>query len=173
VVPAEDVVTIEAPVPVSGRLAKLLRQERIAYDVVVHDETHTAQHAAAAAHVAGRYLAKVVVVKGTTGEPFLLVLPAPHRLDPGAVERAVGCRELRLLDDEEIGRLFPDCGKGEIPPFGGLYGLPTYVDACLARRPWIYFSSGSHRQTFGMRWEDYQRIARPVVGGFCFHDSGE
>jgi hypothetical protein len=54
---AEDVVTIEAPVTVSGRLAKVLSQASAAYDVVVHDETHTAQHAAAAAHVAGRYLA--------------------------------------------------------------------------------------------------------------------
>jgi Ala-tRNA(Pro) deacylase len=164
--------TITADSAVSGRLANLLRQSSVAHDVVFLDERQTAQQAAAA-HVAGRYLAKVVVAKGATGEPFLLVLPAPQRLDAGAVERAVGCEALRLLDDAEIGRLFPDCEKGEIPPLGGLYGLPTYVDACLARQPWIYFSSGSHRQTFGMRWEDYQRVAGPVVGGFCFHDSGE
>lgn len=156
---------------VSGRLAERLRHEGLTHDVIVHDETHTTQHAAAAAHVAGRYLAKVVVAKGAAGEPVLLVLPAPRRLETGRVERAVGCEGLRLLDDAEIARLFPDCEKGEIPPFGGLYGLTTYVDACLARQPWIYFSSGSHRQTFGMRWEDYQRIAGPVVGGFCFHDS--
>lgn len=170
---AESTVTVDAHPTVSRRLRNLLRQAGVAYDVVVHDEAHTTQEAAAAAHVAGRYMAKAVVVKGDTGEPFLLVLPAPERLDEAAVGRAMGCRALRLLDKAEVDRLFPDCESGEVPPFGGLYGLPTFVDACLAHRKWIYFASGSHRQTFGMRWEDYERITRPVAGGFCFHKTGD
>jgi hypothetical protein len=39
----------------------------------------------------------------------------------------------RQVEEEGKGRLFPDCEIGAMPPFGQLYGMPVYVDACLAQ----------------------------------------
>src|SRR4029079_15531440 len=103
------------------------------YEVVTHQPTHTAQEAAAAAHVPGRELAKVVVLRDAGGRAFLVALPASCRLDMEAVSVATGRVRPRLAHDAELPGLFPDCEAGAIPPIGALYGLPLFLDACLVR----------------------------------------
>ena len=49
-----------------------------------------------------------------------------------------------LADEDEIGRMFPDCELGAVPPVGDPYGLPVMVDDALAVQPDIYFEAGDH-----------------------------
>jgi hypothetical protein len=50
--------------------------------------------------------------------------------------------------------------------------VPTFVDACLAELPEIFFPIGSRHETLGMRFVDYRWAARPMVGQFCRHAAG-
>jgi len=63
--------------------------------------------------------------------------------------------------------LFPHCEVGAMPPFGPLYGQTVYVDAVLALEPEIVFNAGTHRDAIAMRWNDFVRMANPVVGKFA------
>ena len=77
---------------------------------------------------------------------------------------------LALATEEDLARLFPDCEVGAMPPFGGLYGLPVYVDSCFRQVPEFVFQGGNHHEVVAMSFADYLRLAEPLVGQFCFHD---
>ena len=62
-----------------------------------------------------------------------------------------------------MGRLFPDCDLGAMPPFGNLYNMPVYVDSGLAADEWIAFNAGSHTDVVHMRFADYKWLADPVI----------
>jgi Ala-tRNA(Pro) deacylase len=125
---------------------------------------------AAESHVSERQMAKALAVREEGGEHLLVVLPASCRLDLTALRHAAGRRRLSLVCEEDLARLFPDCETGATPPFGGLYGLPVYIDACFARGQDIYFSAGNHREVVRMPYAEYERLARPTTGEFCLHE---
>jgi Ala-tRNA(Pro) deacylase len=59
--------------------------------------------------------------------------------------------------------LFPDCAIGGMPPFGNLYGLPTYVHQSLAEQDYIVFEAGTHTEAIKMSYGDYEKIVKPKV----------
>lgn len=155
------------------RLAHLLDEEGVSHRVVSHREMFTAQQVAAASHLSGRVLAKVVVLRDAGGEDLMLVVPASTRVDLGSVAGALGRVGLRLATEPEVARLFPDCETGAMPPFGHLYEMPVYLDACLEKVDEIYFQAGNHHEVVGMALSDYLRLARPIGGQLCFHGTAE
>ena len=112
------------------RLIECLEENKVRYEVLQHPEAVSAQRIAQAEHVKGRHHAKVVIVKSGDGH-LMIVLPADHHIDLEKVEKAVG-KSMSLDKEQEFKSLFPDCAIGAMPPFGNLYGLPTYVDQSLA-----------------------------------------
>jgi Ala-tRNA(Pro) deacylase len=155
-----------------NRVRTLLRDEDLDYERVTHREAFTAQGVAAASHVPGRATAKTLILRGAAGRYLMAVVPATCRLDLDSLARASGHPGLTLATEEELDVLFPDCEPGALPPFGNLYDIPTFVDACLADRPEIYFPIGSRQETLGMRFVDYAWAARPMLGVFCAHPPG-
>jgi Ala-tRNA(Pro) deacylase len=151
------------------RARRLLETGDVAYETLPHREAYTAQGVAAAAHVSGWQLAKVLVVRAPGEDPVMVVLPASCRLDTVALARALGKRSVELVPEAEMQRLFPDCETGAMPPFGPLYGMPLWVDACCARAPEIAFQAGNHRELVRMRYADYERLTRPTVAEICRH----
>jgi len=118
---------------------------------------------------ASREVAKAVLVRDGGGRFLMAVVPASCRLDLEALARASCHRGLTLATEEEIAALFPDCEPGALPPFGNLYDIPTFLDACVCDAPEIHFSAGSRREVVGMPISDYLWAARPMLGQFCRH----
>jgi Ala-tRNA(Pro) deacylase len=56
-----------------------------------------------------------------------------------------------------------------MPPFGHLYDLPLYVDACLLEQEDICFQAGNHHECVRMSIADYERLARPFAAVDCLH----
>jgi Ala-tRNA(Pro) deacylase len=142
-------------------LIDCLNDSKVGYEVLHHPEAVTAQRIAQAEHIKARHLAKVVMVK--SGEQHLMmVLPADHQIDLAKVARAVG-KAVSLDTEQEFKSLFPDCATGAMPPFGNLYGLPTYVDKRLAQEDYIVFEAGTHTDAIKVSYRDYERIVEPRV----------
>ncbi len=153
----------------SERLGRCLDEEKVDYQLLPHREAFTAQDVAQASHVPGRELAKALVVREGIGHYLMLVLPAPCRVDLAALKTATGKRKLSLASEAEFRSLFPDCETGSMPPFGNLYGLPVYVDACFPRAEALFFQAGNHHEIVRMAYQEYERLTRPIVGEFCLH----
>ena len=50
---------------------------------------------------------------------------------------------------------------GSIPPFGSLFGLPTYCDPALGENASINFNAGDHAISVQMSWQDYVGVEQP------------
>ncbi len=152
--------------PVLTKLREFLDQNGVHYEVGSHRLAFTAQEVAAAQHVPGKELAKVVMLR--SGTAFIMaVLPAPYRVDIERAKTALGKSDLSLATEQEFKNLFPQCEPGAEPPFGNLYNLPVYVDQTLTRDEEIVFNAGSHTQTIKMKYADFARLVQPKVAAFA------
>ncbi len=143
------------------QLIDCLNESKVRYEILHHPEAVTAQRIAQAEHVKGRHHAKVVMIK--SGEERLMaVLPADHQVDLEKVGKVIG-KTASLDSEKEFKSLFPDCAIGAMPPFGNLYGLPTYVDKNLAAQDYIVFEAGTHSDAIKLSYRDYEKIVKPQV----------
>jgi Ala-tRNA(Pro) deacylase len=144
------------------KLKEFLEANRVSYEVRSHRTAYTAQAVAAAEHIPGREMAKVVMVRGG-GEYLMVVLPAPYHVGLERLGKATGRTGLRLATEAEFGSLFPGCAPGAMPPFGNLYGIPVWVDESLTRDEEIAFNAGNHEQTVHMKYADFARLVQPSI----------
>jgi Ala-tRNA(Pro) deacylase len=154
----------------NDRLKRFLDEQRVEYEILPHQEAFTAREVAAASHVPGQQLAKVLVVREEGGSYLMVVLPAPCRVDLTALKDVTGTRKLSLAAESELARLFPDCQTGAMPPFGNLYDLPVYIDACFPRAQDFFFQAGNHREVVRIGYREYEQVVRPGAGEFCLHE---
>ena len=149
-------------------IVKFLKSNKVKFQLRHHPARFTAQEVAAAEHITGEEVAKVVIVKG--GEKYVMfVLPATHVLKMDKVKKVMGAKDARLATEDEIAKLFPDCEVGAMPPFGAEYGLDMFVEEHLAADEEILIPAGKHEDSVLMAWKDYERIAKPKVAGFAVH----
>lgn len=138
------------------------------YEVTEHQPAFTAQRIAQAEHIHGMNVAKPVVVTAD-GRYYMCVLPACCRIDMEVLRGLIGADEIKLTDEFEMAKLFPDCEVGAEPPFGSLYGLPTIMDELLEGDDSIVFQSGSHDEAVRMNLVEYRRIENPKILSFSYH----
>ena len=149
----------------SNRLQHFLKLYRVPYSVIPHAPTFSSQVTAAAMHVPGADLAKTVVLQGKT-QCYLGVLPASYQVDLSRFGQIVG-EAVELASEQRIQELFPDCELGAIPPFGKLYGLPTYIDRTLTGHRDFVFQAGGHSNALRMNYQDFEGLSQPEICSFA------
>jgi Ala-tRNA(Pro) deacylase len=154
--------------PILRQLQEVLDAYKVAYEVLPHSETYTAQETAEVQRIPGQKMAKVVMVKKENGTPVMLVLPASYRVNFSWLREVLGTRA-ELESEQEFRGLFPGCDTGAEPPFGNIFELDTVIDTSLTKDDEIVFNAGSHLQTVRMRYDDYVRIVHPKIAKFAEH----
>lgn len=152
------------------RVIEFLDKSGVDYRVTEHPPAFTAQQMAAAEHEPGKYVAKPVIVK-VDGKCIMCVLAACYKIDLGALKNQLGAKSVELAEENEIGRIFPDCELGAEPPFGNLYDMPTVMDKALEKDDHIKFQSGTHDRAVRMAMRDYRKLVKPRVLEFSYHMS--
>ncbi len=152
--------------PILTKLRDFLDSQTVAYEVQTHRQAFTAQEVAAAEHIPGIQVAKVVMLR-SGGEFVMVVLPAPFHIDLGRARAALGKPDLVLASEQEFAGLFPKCEPGAMPPFGNLYNLPVWVDESLSKDEKIVFNAGTHTQTVKMRYADFNRLVKPRIASLA------
>jgi Ala-tRNA(Pro) deacylase len=152
--------------PVSTKLKEYLDREGSAYQHHVHPQAYTAQEIAAAAHIPGREMIKSIILKAD-GALVMAVLSANQTANLDFLREEIGCDTLRLATEDEFLDAFPTCQVGAMPPFGNIFGVPTYCEASLGRNREIEFNAGSHRDTIRMPFSDFKRLVNPKLVQFA------
>jgi Ala-tRNA(Pro) deacylase len=150
------------------KLKDYLEKNQVRYEVGYHERVYTSQEIAAAMHVPGKELTKVIMVKAD-GKMVMLVLPASYRVDTKKLKKVFKCKRLGIAKEKDFEELFPDCEIGAMPPFGNLYHLEVWVDQVLTQDEFIVFQAGSHVETLRIKYSDYARLVNPRVGDFSAH----
>ena len=146
-------------------LADILKRERVPYLTLRHPPAFTAPELSAIAHIPGRRSAKVVICIAD-GRPVQAVVPAHHSVDLEALRQLARAVSLRLANEDEIARLYPEFEVGAMPPFGMMHGHRVYVERCFVGEPEMVFNAGTHTDSLCMHFGDFADIVRPVVGTF-------
>jgi Ala-tRNA(Pro) deacylase len=147
---------------ITERVRSLLDKNAIKYAIIQHSPAFTAHEIAASAHVAGKELAKTVIVK-IADKMAMVVLPASKRVSIDELQRVIGIANVRVAHEQEFDKLFPDCEPGAMPPFGQLYGLDVYVHDALTQDRMIAFNAGSHTELVQMAYADFEKLVHPKV----------
>src|SRR5262245_14165318 len=90
-----------------------LKSREIEHDILKHPRAPSSARVAEAAHVAGRRVAKAVVLKDEQGY-VLAVLPATHRVLT-AVLNSMLHRQLKVAPERDVVKIFSDCERGAVP----------------------------------------------------------
>jgi Ala-tRNA(Pro) deacylase len=143
------------------RLQQRLQTGGIAFTVLRHEPVYTSEQAAAVRGVPLASGAKALVLKA--GESFVMaVMPADRKLDSKKARAALGTKSIRFASREEVEQL-TGLQPGSIPPFGSLFGLPTWCDPALGENVSINFNAGDHAISVQMAYADYLALERPTM----------
>jgi Ala-tRNA(Pro) deacylase len=146
---------------VFDRLHERLQAAGITFTVLRHEPVYTSEQAAAVRGVPLASGAKALVLKA--GEAFVLaVVPADRKLDSKKARTALGSRSIRFASREEVEQI-TGLQPGSIPPFGNLFGLPTYCDPALGQNASINFNAGDHAISIGMTYADFVALEQPKL----------
>jgi len=143
------------------RLQERLQRQGVHFVVLRHEPVFTSEQAAAVRGTPLSSGAKALIVKA--GDRFvLLVLPADRKLDSRKARETLGVKALRFATREEVTQL-TGLQPGSIPPFGGLFDLPTYCDPALADNASINFNAGDHAISVQLAYADFVAAEQPVI----------
>lgn len=139
-----------------------LREHHHGYEHHQHAVAMTAQDLASSEHVTGHRVAKAVVVR-LDGELAIAVVSAAERVRLGVLEEATGATA-ELVSEPELTERFQPCDPGSEPPLG-LFGVPIFVDAALAREPRLLMAAGTYRDAVVLDTAEWMRCeqAQPVA----------
>jgi Ala-tRNA(Pro) deacylase len=150
------------------RLESYLRENNVPFQVQHHARVYTAQEVAAAEHIPGKALVKVVMVMAD-GKNVMLALPASYRVQEPRLGAVLSVSDARLANEDEFAAAFPDCEVGAMPPFGNLYDVPVVVDRSLAEDETIVVQAGTHTDTLSLKYADFERLVKPTLAEFARH----
>jgi Ala-tRNA(Pro) deacylase len=142
-------------------IREFLKSRHVWFETLLHCPAPTASKRAKTIHVTGRRVAKGVLVKAPGGDA-LVVLPATHRIDLERLAGVLGEKEVRIATEDEVERVFANCERGALPPFGRLYGLRTVVDLSLDSCGEFVFLANTRHEGIRMRYRDYAAIENPI-----------
>jgi Ala-tRNA(Pro) deacylase len=130
-----------------------LREHGLRFEHFVHGRAVAAQRLAAAEHCPGSRVAKVVVVS-VDGRPALAVVSALEHVQVETLRDTLHATDVHLLPEARFAERFWPCEAGAEPPLS-LFGVPIYVDATLAREPWLLMRGGTHEDAIQLDTDDW------------------
>lgn len=146
------------------KLKDFLDSHGVKYVSIMHSPAFTSQEVAAAAHISGKQLAKIVMVK--VGDKLaMVVVAANHHINFAKLRETTG-QMVELASESEFKEKFAGCEVGAMPPFGNLYDMPVFVASDLSDQPQIAFNAGSHSELMQIAYGDFAQLVKPTVGAF-------
>jgi len=149
--------------PISKSLEKLLKQNKVKYEVVEHRKVFTAFDSAETQDIKLTEVAKAVLLKGKKGL-YLAVLPAGNNCDFKSLAKLVEDK-ISIAKEKDIEKNLKT-KVGLIAPFGSLFKLPVFIDKKLLKNKKINLPAGSYTESIVMSVKDYIKLEQPIEGNF-------
>jgi Ala-tRNA(Pro) deacylase len=145
-----------------------LAQKSVDYDMVSHPHTGSSHESAEASHVNEDHIAKAVIVKDESGYA-MVVVPASNWVEIKHLRNELD-RDFKLVEENELAKLFPDCEPGAIPPLGSAYQVETFLDEELTTLANVYFEAGDHENLVHISGDNFKKLLSGVRHGYFSHD---
>ena len=153
---------------IADTVKNFMAQKSVDYELVTHPHTGSSHETAEAAHVLEDHIAKAVIVKDDAGYA-MVVVPASLYVEMKHVRKELD-RDLQLVEEDELAKLFPDCETGAVPPLGPAYEIETFLDEALTSLANVYFESGDHEHLVHLSGDDFKKLLSGVRHGHFSHE---
>ncbi len=148
---------------IAKNLEKLLKQNKIKFELVEHRKVFTAFDSAETQDVKLTEVAKAVLLKGKKNL-YLAVLPAGNNCDFKALSKLAEDKLSMASEKDITNKLKTKIGL--IPPFGSLFKIPVFLDKKLLKNKKINLPAGSYTESVVLSVKDYLKLENPVLGNF-------
>ena len=135
---------------------EFLREARVPFTIV---SNQFAAQETIPAPVLERHSAKAVVCV-VDGKPIVAVVPVPLAVHLDRLLELAGGREIRVAAADGL-------GFEATPGFGPINPEAVFVDVSLVSETEVVFSGGTHADVIAIRWADFARTVKPIVGKFA------
>lgn len=152
--------------PVSKKLASLLKKSGIAMDMVNHRVVYTAYDTAQTLRAKLTEVAKPLLLKADKGYA-LAILSAGHSLDLKKIKKALQAKKVRIPTEKEIVAGLKLKKKEGLASFGSLYGIPVILEKAFAKNTKGIFSTGSFTDSLQLKLKDFIKLESPRIGAFA------
>jgi Ala-tRNA(Pro) deacylase len=152
---------------ISTRVKEYLDSAGVAYTVHPHRRAYTSQEIAESVHIPGGEMLKSVMLETDDKRLVMAVVSASETVNLDALREQIGCRVLRLASEAEFRDAFPTCEAGAMPPLGNIFDVPVYCDVELSRNGEVDFNAGAHDETIRMKFDDFRKLANPIMLHFA------
>ena len=149
---------------VFNEIKQILDSKKIKYQLFVHEPTPTSKDSARVRGTSEEQGAKAIILR-SEGEFILCVLPGNERIDLKKLRSIINKKSLSLAAREEVIKV-TNCVPGEVPPFGNISKIKTFVAKTLLKNKEIAFNAGLMTKSIIMLTSDFLEIVQPVIEEF-------
>ena len=150
----------------ANTLTEALDRAGVVYELLGHAPTDRATDEAVALGLRPNEVAKTVVLTAGSGNVRVL-LPASERIDMHKLRDLLDAgKELHLLNEEALGRDYPEFGLGAVPPVAGREDV-VVVDSRVAELDWVVFEAGAHDSSVRVKSADLVSLANARFADVC------
>ena len=154
---------------ISKKLLSLFAKNKLKYGLVPHRTVFTAFDKAMTLRIKPSQVAKTLVISMDRGYA-VAAIPANRNLDFQSIKKAVNAarkkkkekliKNIVIVKEKWIENNMKGVKPGAVPPFGVLWGLPTFIDKRLLKEKKIIINGGNHKESIKIRSKDFLKIAR-------------
>lgn len=146
------------------KIINFLEKNKIKYESVNHRKVYTAFDKAATLRVLEKMIGKTLVMKADK-KAALVLIPANKNLDKKKFKKIAKVKNIDFVKESWMKKNLKGVKVGAIPPFGDLWGFPTFIDRSLVNSPKIILDSGDYGFSIKLKGNVLKKlILDPVIG---------
>jgi Ala-tRNA(Pro) deacylase len=146
------------------KILSIFKENNVCYQLYEHEPVYTSQEAAKIRGVELKTGCKSMVLKTKDGKFVLANVAADRKIDLKKLERMLD-RKLSFASKEEVLQT-TNCESGSVPPFGKLFGLPTFLDESVLENDFVNFNIGMLTRSVKISKQDLLKVMDPTISKF-------
>jgi len=148
---------------VPKKIINFLEKEKAVYKLTEHRKVYTAFDKSRTLKVPEKTIAKTLVLR--SGKDLILAaVGADKNIDLKKIQSVVG-NKTAIVSEKLIKNRLKGVKIGAVPPFGGLWKMPVFMDRKLAKEKEILISSGDYNFSFKIKPKVLQKINPGMIIG--------
>jgi Ala-tRNA(Pro) deacylase len=172
--------------PILKNLEKFLKDAKVKYELVKHRTVYTALDKANTLKIKPKEVVKTVVLKlgaGKLAQYVVASIPADKNFDKEKFKKLYNdwlkktfktekkvfkaVKEIDFAAEAVIKKNIIKIKKGgTVPPFGSLYGLPTFIDKSLLSAKKLIVNAGGFEESVMIAGSQLEKAEKVIKGSF-------